>query len=497
MNKPVDVKDLQAPLGDLQMYINGEWVESESGKRNDIFSPGSGQKIGTVPTGTREDARRAIAAAATKEDELRFMSPAERAAMCKRIADALDRNKDELARAIALDQGKPYHSEGIWEAGVAPHFFREAAEEIVRLYGETIPSGDRNKRYVTFWQSRGPYACITPWNFPYNMPAEHVSANLAAGNPVIWVPAPSTSGCAVTFAKVLEEADLPKGAFNMVIGEGGVVGDEIVANPGTRGIGFTGSPVTGQKIAERGAGKPMLLELGGNGPFIVLADANLDAAAEGIAFSAYLNAGQACSATERVLVAASIKDELLEKVLAITSKIVLGDPFDPKTTMGPLNNEQVAAKMDRHIADAIAKGAKVLAGGGRAKGMPTNLYYQPTILDGVTSDMQVNREESFGPIVPVITFNTNEEALALANDNESGLICSVYTKNLKAAYWFGERIRCGVVNINETSDYWETPVPYGGVAGKKSGMGRLGGTHTLRSVMDQRAILFDFEKGGF
>ena len=289
--------------------------------------------------------------------------------MCKRVVEALGRHTDELARVIALDQGKPYYYEAKWEAGACTHFFKEASEDILRLHGETLPSGDRSKRMISFWQSRGVYAVITPWNFPYNIPSEYISAALAAGNPIVWVPAPTTSACAVVYARALAEADLPRGAFNLVTGEGPVVGDEIVSHPATRGVGFTGSPATGQKIAVRAAGKPLLLELGGNGPVIVLADANLDAAAEGITFSAYLNAGQACSATERVLVDATIKDALVEKADGDHGQSDARRSVRLETTMGPLNNEGVASKMDRHIADATAKGARILAGGGRAEGI--------------------------------------------------------------------------------------------------------------------------------
>jgi acyl-CoA reductase-like NAD-dependent aldehyde dehydrogenase len=483
MSQPAPT-DLTAPLGDLDMYIDGAWVSAASGKRMDVVNPATGQSVGTVPEGGREDAQRAIAAAAAAEETLRWMTAHERSAMCKRVVASLERHRDALARAITLDQGKPYLKEGKWEAGACQHFYAEASEDILRLHGETIPSSDRNKRVVTYWQSRGPYAVVTPWNFPYNIPSEYISACLAAGNPVVWVPAPTTSGCSAVLARAIVEADLPRGAFNFVTGLGAVVGDEIVSHPATRGIGFTGSPVTGQKIAERGAGKPMLLELGGNGPFVVLADADLDAAVEGIVFSAYFNSGQACSATERVLVAASVKDALLEKLLRRTAEVKLGDPFADDTTMGPLNNAAVAEKMDRHIADALARGARLVAGGRRGRGLGSDLFYEPTILDGVTPEMAVHREETFGPIVPITTFETNEEALRLANDNELGLISAVYTRNLKAAYWFGERIRTGIVNINETPNYWETPIPYGGI-------------NTIREVMDQRAILMDIEKGGF
>lgn len=489
--------DLTAPLGDMQMYIGGAWTDGQAQERMEVINPATGKPVGSVPAAGREDARRAIAAAAEAEETLRWMTPHERGAMCKRVVDSLERHKDEMARTVTLDQGKPYFREGLWEAGACQHFFAEASEDILRLHGETIPSSDRNKRIVSFWQSRGAYAVVSPWNFPFNIPSEYIAACLAAGNPVVWVPAPTTSACAVAYARALVEADLPKGAFNLVTGLGPVVGDEIVSHPAIRGIGFTGSPATGHRIAERGAGKPMLLELGGNGPLIVLADADVDAAVEGIVFSAYFNAGQSCSATERVLVAASVHDQLVEKLLARTAEVQLGDPFGEATTMGPLNNAAVARKMDRHIADAVDRGAQVLAGGARVAGLGSDLFYSPTVVDGVTAEMEVHREETFGPIVPITTFETVEQALSIANDNELGLISSVYTRNLKAAYWFGERIRTGIVNINETPNHWETPIPYGGVAGRKSGIGRLGGPNTIREVMDQRAILMDIEKGGF
>lgn len=488
---------LKAPLGDLQMYVGGAWVDSESGARSEVTNPATGEIIGSVPAGTREDARRAVAAAAGAEETLRWMTPAERSAMCKRVVDALERHAEDMARAVTLDQGKPYLKEGKWEARACQHFFREASEDILRLHGETIPSGDRNKRIMTYWHSRGPYAVVTPWNFPYNIPSEYISACLAAGNPIVWVPAPTTSACAVVYARALVEADLPAGAFNLVIGEGPTVGDEIVSHPGIRGVGFTGSPETGQTIAARAAGKPLLLELGGNGPFVVLADADLDAAVEGIVFSAYFNAGQSCSATERVLAAVEIKDALVEKLVARTGEVRLGDPFDEDVTMGPLNNPGVAEKMDRHLADAVERGATVLAGGGRAEGLGSTLFYRPTILDGVTPQMAAYREESFGPIVPITTFATHDEALTLANDSDLGLIAAVYTRNLKSAFHFGERMRAGIVNVNETPNYWETPIPYGGVAGRRSGIGKLGGPNTIREVMDRRAVLIDIEKGGF
>lgn len=487
----------EATLGRLQMLIGGEWVESVGGQTTTAYSPASGKPIAELPAGTREDAQRAIAAAQKAEPVLSRMAPAERAALCHRVAASLESHAEELAHALTLDQGKPLHSEATSEVNSCTRLYHQAAEDILRLHGETLPSADRNKRVITFYQARGTYAVITPWNFPYFIPAEYISACLAAGNPIVWAPAPSTSACSVVYARAISEADLPRGAFNLVIGAGPVVGDEIVSNPGTVGVCLTGSPATGTRIAERAAGKPLLLELGGNGPTIVLADADLDAAAGGIARGAYRNAGQVCAAAERVLVSRDLRPALLERVLARTAAVRLGDPFQPETTMGPLNNEDVAAKMDRHIADALQKGARVRSGGGRADGFPSELYYQPTVLENVTPEMLVNREESFGPIVPVLDVADYDDAIRIANDNAVGLVASVFTKNLKAAFYFAERLRAGIVNVNEATNYWETHIPFGGVAGKRSGIGRLGGMNTLRNVMDLRTMVIDLEGGGF
>lgn len=488
--------EMTAPLGNRRMFIGGEWADACDGATQDAISPRDGAVVARVPLAGREDARRALAAAAKAEEALARMSVFDRAALCQRIADAAARRQDELARALTLDQGKPYATEARWEAGAFAAFFRQAAADIVRLNGESIPSADTNKRIFTFHRPRGVYAVITPWNFPYNIPSEYISAALAAGNPVVWVPAPTVSACSTIYAECLAEADLPAGAFNLVTGPGPVAGDEIVADPRTRGVGFTGSPETGRQIAARAAGKPLLLELGGNGPVIVLDDADLGAAVEGIVFSAYFNAGQACSATERVLVSRRVLDELRDRLIVATDKVRLGDPFHSETTMGPLNNEAVAQKMDRHIADACAHGAQVVRGGQRQPEMPTGLYYQPTLLEGVTADTLVNREETFGPIIPLIGVDADDEAVAAANAVPLGLICSVYTRSLRRAFVFGHDLRSGIVNINETPNYWEAHVPYGGAAATNSGLGRLGGMNTLKEMLDVRSMIIDLGTDG-
>jgi len=289
----------------------------------------------------------------------------------------------------------------------------------------------------------------------------------------------------------IEAAGIPAGVMNLVTGPGAEVGDEMVINPGTHAIGFTGSSEVGERIAQRAPLKPMLLELGGNGPAIVLDDADLDRAAQCISFGCYFVAGQTCAATERVLVHRTVHDALVERLVDVAKKVCLGDPFDPATTMGPLNNEATAEKMDHHVADAVGRGARVLFGGRRAPGFPTQLYYMPTIIDHVPVDALANQEETFGPIAPIIPFSTYEEGVRIANDNRLGLSSAVFSEDLRKATWFAERLRTGIVNINDATTYWELHIPFGGGTGMKSGIGRLGGKNTIREMTVVKTISMD------
>jgi succinate-semialdehyde dehydrogenase/glutarate-semialdehyde dehydrogenase len=281
---------------------------------------------------------------------------------------------------------------------------------------------------------------------------------------------------------------------NLVTGPGPVVGDEIVAHPGTQAVGFTGSPQTGKHIAQRAAGKPLLLELGGNGPTIILDDADLELAGAVTASGCFFNAGQVCSATERILVQRRAHDELAQRLMAAAQAVHLGDPFDRATTMGPLNNRPTAEKMDRHLADGVAKGAVVLFGGERARGLGSDLFYLPTIIDNITTDSLLNNEESFGPVAPLLTFDDYEEALTIANHNSLGLVSAIFTSNIKKAFYFAERLRTGIVNVNENSNYWESHIPFGGVSGTQSGMGRIGGKYTMMEMTDLRTMCIDVSR---
>jgi acyl-CoA reductase-like NAD-dependent aldehyde dehydrogenase len=475
----------------LRMYIGGHWVDSESGKVFEAVSPATGQVIATLPEGTREDARRAICAANEAKTRITDMSAWERAALCTRIADELERRREEVAHILTEDQGKPYWSEALGEVNAAIAGFREAGEQIKWLETSVIPVEAKGKLVFTIRQPRGVYAVVTPWNFPVNIPVEYLGAGIASGNAIVWVPAPTTSVCAVALMECIEAAGVPPGVVNLVTGPGPIIGDEIVSNPGTDAVGFTGSSATGEKIAQRAAGKPLLLELGGNGPTIVLDDADLDLTVESVASGCFFAAGQVCSSTERILVHERVHDAFVAKMGEAAQRLRLGDPFERTTTLGPLNNEPTAQKVDRHVQDALARGAKVIVGGQRANGFPTSLYYQPTVIDNVSEDSMLNNEETFGPVAPVLTFATYDEALRMANDGALGLTAAVFSEDFRKAMWFAERIATGLVNINENGNYWELHIPFGGGAGKRSGIGRLGGKQTLMEMTVLKSISVD------
>jgi len=477
---------------DHLMHIGGAWVESDSGATMTATSPATGETIGSVPEGTREDARRAIAAANAAARDWASRSAFERAESMERVAAIVGERRDELARTLSLDQGKPLRAEAYDEVAELGEYWRMAAADARRLEGSMPPSVDAGKRVLAYRVPRGVVGVITPWNWPYTMPAEVIAPALASGNAVVWVPAPTTSICAVKLAECIVAAELPAGVFNLVTGPGAEVGDEIAANPGTHAIGFIGSIATGYRVAERAAGKAQLLEMGGNGSVIVLEDANLDAAVEATLTASFLCAGQSCTAGELFLVHEAVHDDFLERLTArVAADIRLGDPFADETTMGPLNNEPTAAKMDRHLEDAVGQGAEVVAGGSRALGFPTDLYYEATVLDRVSSEMEVAREETFGPVVPISTIRSEDEALAIIDSGPYGLLASIFTEDLRRGLRFAEAARAGWVNVNEGSNYWESHLPFGGRAGSKSGVGRVGGRHAMDAFTELKTVVLN------
>jgi succinate-semialdehyde dehydrogenase/glutarate-semialdehyde dehydrogenase len=472
------------------MFVAGEWRAADSGAELRATSPATGEDLGAVAEGDREDARRAIAAAAAAFPAWSRTTAFERAAALHRIADVCVRRRDELALALTLDQGKPLEAESYDEVDELIAMWRAAAEDGIRLEGSIPPSSSRGKRVLLVRRALGPVAVVTPWNWPYTMPAEIVAPALAVGNTVVWTPASSTAVCSGLLASCVAEADLPQGVFNFVLGPGPVVGDEIVSNPATVGVGFIGSTATGRRIAERAAGKALLLEMGGNGPLVVLEDADLEAAAEAAVSACFLCAGQSCTAGERLLVQESVREEFVSLLIdRVAADIRLGDPLEAATTMGPLNNEGVAAKMDEHVRDALERGARAVAGGAREPDRPTDLYWQATVLDGVPAAAQAAVEETFGPIAPVVSVDSIEHAIELTNASPYGLLAAIFTGDVMKGLEFADGVHSGLVNINETTNYWENQLPFGGRAGTDSGTGRIGGRHALERLTELQTIV--------
>ena len=471
------------------MFIAGEWATAESGETFEAESPATGETIGTVQQGGREDAQRAIDAANGAATAWGRLSAFERAAYLHRIGDEVERRHDALVQTLTLDQGKPL-AESRDEVEELVQYWRNAAEEGKRLEGRIPNSVSTGKRVLLLRRPRGVIGVITPWNWPYTMPAELIAPALASGNTVVWTPASTTAVAGIALAECVAAADLPPGVFNLVTGPGSVVGDEIARNPGTHGVGFIGSTETGRRVAEAAAGKAAVLELGGNGPVVVLEDADLDLAAEATVAACFLCAGQSCTAGERLLVHRDLREDFVARLARVVAeRVLLGDPFAETTTMGPLNNEGVAAKMDEHVADAVERGAEIVHGGERAGGFPTGLYWQPTILDGVAADSLVATEETFGPVAPVVPIDSLEQAIELANASPYGLLSAIFTRDLAKGLRYADEVRTGWVNINESSNYWETHLPFGGRAGSASGIGRVGGSAPLETFTELQTVV--------
>ena len=471
------------------MFIAGEWTTAESGETFDAESPATGETIGTVQRGGREDARRAIAAANEAATGWARLSAFDRAGALHRVADEVERRRDSLVHTLTLDQGKPL-AESRDEVEELVQYWRNAAEDGKRLEGRLANSVTADKRVLLVRRPRGVIGVITPWNWPYTMPAELIAPALASGNTVVWTPASTTAVAGIALAECVAEADLPSGVFNLVTGPGSLVGDEIARHPDTHGVGFIGSTETGRRVAEAAAGKAAVLELGGNGPVVVLDDADLDLAAEATVAACFLCAGQSCTAGERLLVHRDVREDFVRKLArVVVERVLLGDPFAETTTMGPLNNEGVAQKMDDHVADALNRGAQIVHGGERATGFPTDLYWQPTILDGVTSDSLVATEETFGPVAPVVAIDSLEHAIELANASPYGLLSAIFTRDLGKGLHYADSVRTGWVNVNESSNYWETHLPFGGRAGSASGIGRVGGSSPMEAFTELQTVV--------
>jgi len=476
------------------LLIDGSWSPGADGRTVALHSPITGEHLADVAQAAPVDVERAVAAAAGPgADAMEAMPPFERAELLHRVADLLDERADDLAATLTLEQGKPLHTEARDEVAESAEIFRWAAEEVKRLETPNLPGADPNKLVMTFRKPNGVYTLITPWNFPMNIPAELVAPALGGGNSLILKPSELTPLTAAGMIQAVVDAGFPASAVHLVHGDA-AIGHALVSHPKVDGIGFVGSAATAEAIVRAAGLKRTLIEASGNGPQIICDDADLDAAAAAAVYGASFAGGQCCVATERLLVQASVHDEVVERVLAHAAAVTLGDPRVEGMTMGPLNNEAVAAKVDAHLADARSKGARILCGGERASGFPTNLYYPLTVIDGVTTDMALFTEESFGPVLPITTFETDEEAIALANDSNLGLQAAVFTSNLRRAFTYIHGVRAGSIVVNDSTDFWEPHPPFGGASRTQSGWGRIGGKYTLLDMTDLRTAVIDISR---
>jgi len=474
----------------LQNFIGGEWAESTGENVRQIVSPVTGETLAEVPDAGAEDIASAARAARQAQPKWAALSAWDRAAICHAIADLIDERREDMARELTLEQGKPYTAEALGDIEETAENFRIAAEDVKRMESPIIPSQDVNKRILTFRKPNGVYAAITPWNFPTLIPVELIAPGIAAGNTIVMKPSEWTPIAMATFMQAMADAGLPEGVVNVVYG-GGEVGERLITDENVDCIGFVGSHTTAEKIVRAAGLKRSLIEASGNGPVIVCDDADLEAAAKGAVFGGFFCAGQVCCATERVLVDRNVHDDFLAAVMKEAEAWKLGDPYDDDTLVGPMNNEPTAQKMDRHLEDALEKGATIVAGGERDSDRPTSLYYQPTIVDGVGLDTLINRDETFGPIVPVISVSGDDEALAVANDSYLGLQAAVYTKSLKRAFRYLDNLQVGNVVVNDSTDYWEAHEPFGGASGTRSGWGRIGGRYTMLDMTDLKTAVLD------
>ncbi len=464
--------------------IGGNWVGADSGKTIEVTDPATGEVIGTVPNCGKAETKRAIEAAAAAQPAWAAATAAERAQILHRLAALIREHQEELALLLTVEQGKPL-AEARGEVGMSAAYVQWFAEEARRVYGEIIPSPWAGRQILVQKQPVGVVAAITPWNFPSSMIARKLGPALAVGCAIVMKPASQTPYSGLAWGVLCEKAGVPGGVVNILTGSAREIGAELCDNPTVRKISFTGSTEVGKKLVEQGAKtmKRMSMELGGNAPFVVFDDADLDAAIEGAMIAKYRNSGQTCVCTNRFYVQAGIYDRFVEKLTEATKKLKVGDGREKDTQQGPLIDAKAVAKVAEHIADAVKKGAKVVAGGKpHALG---GTFFEPTVISGATQDMAVAREETFGPLSPVFRFEKEEEAVAYANDTEFGLACYFFTRDLARTFRVSRALQYGLVGVNSGLITTEV-APFGGV--KESGMGREGSKYGVEDYLDVKYV---------
>ncbi len=467
------------------MYINGEWLELE--KTFAVFNPTNGQQIGEVADGTQQHAASAIAAAGAALPDWSASTAYERSALLYRAHQMMMQRQRQLAELMTAEQGKPLKA-AMNEVKYAADFLLWFAEEAKRIYGETIPSARSDQRFLVHKQAVGVVAAVTPWNYPISMLTRKIAPALAAGCSVVLKPAEATPLCAMAVFEILHEVGIPAGVANLVTAaDPAPIGQEFCNNPTVRKLTFTGSTAVGKRLAQDAAPqlKRVSMELGGHAPFIVFDDADPVHAAKGVSLVKFLNTGQACISPNRIFVQRSIADTFIDTLQQRIEKMRAGDGMDPANSIGPLVNQSAVDKVERQVQDALAAGATLHSGGKRLldNGLDQGFFYAPTLLSGVTPEMLIYREETFGPVAPVITFDNEDDVLAMANDTSYGLAAYIYTQNLSRAMRTFEGLQFGIIGINDINPT-SAAAPFGGM--KESGLGREGAREGIEEYLETK-----------
>jgi succinate-semialdehyde dehydrogenase/glutarate-semialdehyde dehydrogenase len=465
-------------------YIDGEWVDAISRATIRVTNPANGETLGTVPKMGAEETRRAIEAADRALPAWRSKTAKERAQILRRWFDLLMANQEDLATLMTAEQGKPL-AEAKGEIAYAAAFIEWFGEEGKRVYGDTIPAHGADKRIVVIKEPIGVTAAITPWNFPAAMITRKAGPALAAGCTMVLKPATATPYSALALCELAERAGVPKGVFSCVTGGATEIGGEMTSNPTVRKLTFTGSTEIGKLLMEQCAGtvKKVSLELGGNAPFIVFDDADIEMAVRGAIASKYRNAGQTCVCANRILVQDGVYDAFTKRLAEAAGAMKVADGFEPGAVIGPLIDMKAVEKVEAHIADALKKGAKIVTGGKRAA--QGGSFFEPTVLTGVTTDMLITREETFGPVAPLYRFNSEDEAIRMANDTEFGLAAYFYSRDIGRIWRVAEALEYGIVGINEGIISTEI-APFGGM--KESGIGREGSKYGIEEFLEVKYL---------
>jgi succinate-semialdehyde dehydrogenase/glutarate-semialdehyde dehydrogenase len=467
-----------------QCYVNGEWIDARGGATHAVTDPATGRVIGSVPVFGADETRAAIEAANAAWQPWKRKPAKERSAILRRWYDLMLANQEDLALILTTEQGKPL-SESRGEVGIAAAYVEWFAEEAKRVYGDVIPTVANDRRFVVVKEPVGVCAAITPWNFPCSMITRKVAPALAAGCTVVIKPAEATPYSAFALAELAHRAGFPPGVLNVVTGKASAIGGEMTGNPLVRKLSFTGSTEVGRLLMQQCGPtvKKISLELGGNAPFIVFDDADLDAAAEGALISKYRNAGQTCVCTNRFFVHDKVYDAFAAKFAEKVRSLKVGRGTEPGVTQGPMIDENAVKKVEEHVSDATGAGAKVALGGRRhALG---GTFYEPTLLTGVTPDMKIFREETFGPVAPLIRFSSDDEVVELANRTEFGLAAYFYSRDIGRVWRVAEALEYGMVGVNTGLMVTEV-APFGGV--KQSGIGREGSKYGIEEYVEVKYV---------